>query len=116
MLFDQLKRREFIMLLGGAAAWPLAARAQATKVARIGYLHLAPASARSSQVEALRAGLRNLGYVEGKSIVIEFRWAESEIRNDAADPKRSFGTIHRTCLSALVTDRAMEAWHHPSIA
>src|SRR5262249_38842841 len=71
---DRVNRRAFISLLGGAAAvWPLAARAQATKVARIGYLHLAPASARSSQVEALRAGLRNLGYVEGKSIVIEFR-------------------------------------------
>jgi putative ABC transport system substrate-binding protein len=69
-----MRRREFLALIGGAAAaWPLAARAQATKVARIGYLHLAPASARSSQVEALRAGLRNLGYVEGKSIVIEFR-------------------------------------------
>ena len=81
-------RRKFLGTLGGAAAaWPLAARAQATKVARIGYLHLAPASARSSQVEALRAGLRNLGYVEGKSIVIEFRWAESveQLRDLAAE-------------------------------
>jgi hypothetical protein len=80
-------RRELLAALGGAATWPLAARAQATKVARIGYLHLAPASARSSQVEALRAGLRNLGYVEGKSIVIEFRWAESveQLRDLAAE-------------------------------
>src|SRR5262245_60811591 len=88
LLSRHTKRREFITLLGGAAAmWPLAARAQATKVARIGYLHLAPASARSSQVEALRAGLRNLGYVEGKSIVIEFRWAESveQLRDLAAE-------------------------------
>src|SRR5262249_14426463 len=83
-----MKRREFITLLGGAAvAWSFAALAQPTKVARIGYLHLAPASARSSQVEALRAGLRNLGYVEGKSIVIEFRWAESveQLRDLAAE-------------------------------
>src|SRR5262249_15269970 len=83
-----MNRREFITLLGGAAAaWPLAARAQPTKVARMGYLHLAPASARSRQVEALRAGLRNLGYVEGKSIVIEFRWAESveQLRDLAAE-------------------------------
>ena len=71
-------RREFITLLGGAAAaWPLAARAQQqAKVARIGYLGLGPASATSSRVEALRAGLRDLGWVEGKNIVIEFRWAD----------------------------------------
>jgi putative ABC transport system substrate-binding protein len=72
-----MKRREFITLLGGAAAWPLAARGQQpAKVARIGHLDLGPASARASRVEALRAGLRDLGYVEGKSIVIEFRWAD----------------------------------------
>jgi putative tryptophan/tyrosine transport system substrate-binding protein len=72
-----MKRREFIMLLGSAvAAWPLAARAQQAKVPRIGFLGLAPASASASRVEALRAGLRDHGYVEGKDIVIEFRWAE----------------------------------------
>src|SRR6516164_2693631 len=71
-------RRHFITLLGGAAAaWPLAARAQQqAKVARIGYLGLGPASATSSRVEALRAGLRDLGWVEGKNIVLEFRWAD----------------------------------------
>jgi putative ABC transport system substrate-binding protein len=73
-----MTRREFITLLGGAvASWPLAARAQQpAKVARIGYLDLGPASARASRVEALRAGLRDLGYIEGKNIVIEFRWAD----------------------------------------
>jgi putative tryptophan/tyrosine transport system substrate-binding protein len=73
-----MKRREFITLLGGAAAGgPLAARAQQpAKVARIGYLGLGPASAWSSRVEALRAGLRDLGWVESKNIVIEFRWAD----------------------------------------
>jgi len=70
-------RRELLAALGGAAAWPLAARAQQqAKVARIGYLGLGPASATSSRVEALRAGLRDLGWVEGKNIVIEFRWAD----------------------------------------
>src|SRR5262245_39464507 len=71
-------RRELLAALGGAAAaWPLAARAQqATKAPRIGFLGLAPASASASRVEALRAGLRDHGYVEGKDIVIEFRWAE----------------------------------------
>ena len=73
-----MKRREFITLVGGAVvAWPLAARAQQpAKVARIGYLDLGPASARASRVQALRAGLRDLGWVEGKNIVIEFRWAD----------------------------------------
>ena len=73
-----MKRREFITLIGGAAsAWPLAARAQQPgKVPRVGFLGLAPASASASRVEALRAGLRDHGYVEGKDIVIEFRWAE----------------------------------------
>jgi ABC-type uncharacterized transport system substrate-binding protein len=73
-----MKRRTFITLLGGAAAaWPLAALAQQpAKVARIGFLRFGPATAYTGRVEALRAGLRDLGYVEGKSIVIEFRWAE----------------------------------------
>jgi putative ABC transport system substrate-binding protein len=73
-----MKRREFISLLGGAAAaWPLAAHTQqATKLPRIGFLGLAPASGYASRVEALRVGLRDHGYLEGKDIVIEFRWAE----------------------------------------
>jgi putative tryptophan/tyrosine transport system substrate-binding protein len=74
-----MKRREFITLLGGAAAaWPLVVRAQqAERVRRIGFLGLAPASASASRLEALRSGLRDLGYVEGKNIVLEFRWADS---------------------------------------
>src|SRR5262245_6800593 len=72
-----MKRRTFLLALGGAAAWPLRLRAQqAGKIARIGYLDLGPASARVDRVEALRAGLRDLGYAEGKNIAIEFRWAE----------------------------------------
>jgi ABC-type uncharacterized transport system substrate-binding protein len=74
-----MKRRDFITLLGGAvAALPLAARAQQpSKVPRIGFLRFGPASAYAGRVEALRVGLRQLGYVEGKNIVIEFRWAET---------------------------------------
>ena len=73
-----MRRREFITLLGGAAAWPLPLCAQqATKVPRIGFLRHGAAAANAEPVEAMRTGLRQLGYVEGKSIVIEFRWAET---------------------------------------
>src|SRR6516225_3745506 len=73
-----MKRRAFIAALGGAAAWPLVARGQQPKkVARIGFLNLAPASAWAEEVASFQAGLRELGYVEGKNVVIEFRWAET---------------------------------------
>ncbi len=74
-----MQRREFITLLGGAAAlWPIAARGRqpADRMRRIGFLGPAPAANYAPRVDALRAGLRDLGYVEGKNIVIEFRWAE----------------------------------------
>jgi putative ABC transport system substrate-binding protein len=73
-----VRRREFITLFGGATAmWPLAARAQqAGNLPRIGYLGFGPASAYDTRLEALRAGLRDLGHVEGKNIIIEFRWAD----------------------------------------
>ena len=72
-----MKRREFITLIGGAVAtWPLAVRAQHSAMPVIGFLGPAPAAAYLPRLEALRAGLRDLGYVEGKNIVIEFRWAE----------------------------------------
>jgi len=72
-----MKRREFITLLGGAAvSWPVAARAQQAKVARIGFLGLVSASSHANRIAALRAGLRDLGWVEGVNIFIECRWAE----------------------------------------
>src|SRR3979411_1004287 len=76
-----MRRREFITLLGGAAAaWPLAAHAQQpAKVPRIGYLSPGSASAGLlSRDEAFRQGLRDLGYVEGRNIVIEDRFAEAK--------------------------------------
>ena len=70
-----MKRRDFITLLGGAAAaWPLSVRAQpATKLARIGFLRYA--SPHEKQLNAFREGLRALGYVEGRNITIEERYA-----------------------------------------
>jgi putative tryptophan/tyrosine transport system substrate-binding protein len=79
MQFVQLKRREFISLLGAAAAWPLAARGQqSTKVPRIGFLITAPLANPQIQVilEAFRQGLHEFGYKEGQNIVIEYRTAE----------------------------------------
>jgi putative tryptophan/tyrosine transport system substrate-binding protein len=75
-----MRRREFIALFAGTlATWSLAARAQqAVKIARIGFLGAASASGFANRVEVLRAGLRDLGYVEGKNIVIEFRWADGK--------------------------------------
>ena len=75
-----IRRREFITLLGcGAAAWwPLSARAQpASKIFRIGFVGQLAADSLPKLPEAFRVGLRDLGYEEGRNIVIEFRWAET---------------------------------------
>jgi putative ABC transport system substrate-binding protein len=74
-----MRRREFIILLSGAAAaWPLVARAE--RIARVGYLGLTSAtSVQAARIEAFRVGLRNLGYVEGKNIQIEFRFAGGDM-------------------------------------
>jgi putative ABC transport system substrate-binding protein len=72
-----VRRRDFITLLGSAAAWPLAARAQqAGKVWRIGVLETVSAALNASNFDAFRRGLRELGYVEGRNYVIEYRSAD----------------------------------------
>ena len=76
-----MKRREFITLLGGAAAgWPLAARAQqqSGKISRIGLLTRKTDAAVSTQLDAFQEGLRDLGWVEGRGISIEHRDAEGQ--------------------------------------
>jgi putative tryptophan/tyrosine transport system substrate-binding protein len=73
-----INRREFITLLGGAASWPLAARAQQMKVSRIGALVVGNADVDSLRTE-LREALRKSGYVEGQNLLFEFRSAEEEL-------------------------------------
>src|SRR5215203_907351 len=77
MQFDHLRRREFALVGGAAAAWPVSARAQ-QQPARIGFLGSTSAARFGSRIEAFRSGLRDLGYVEGKTIVIAFRWADEK--------------------------------------
>lgn len=74
-----MKRREFVALLGGAVAFARPARAQqAAKVPRIGFLGNSTAALEANLVEPFREGLRDLGYVEGRNILIEYRWAEGQ--------------------------------------
>jgi putative tryptophan/tyrosine transport system substrate-binding protein len=96
-----IKRREFITLLGGVAvAWPLAARAQQpTKLPTIGFLGAATPSSTSKSVTAFVQRLRELGWIEGRNVTIEYRWAEGhperapDLANQLVELK-VFDTLH----------------------
>jgi putative ABC transport system substrate-binding protein len=82
MQFDQLKRRELITLLGGAAAWPLTARAQqAERIRRVGLLMNLSENDLEAQrlLTALREGLAQLGWADGRNLRIDYRWASGDI-------------------------------------
>src|SRR5262245_58965764 len=112
MQFGQLQRREFITLLGGAAAWPLAARAQQTgRVRRIGMLMAWAESDPEAQprMAALMTTLRELGWIDGQACRIEMRWSAGDIERMRRDAKELIASTPDVILA--MTNQMVEVVH-----
>jgi putative tryptophan/tyrosine transport system substrate-binding protein len=95
-----MNRRAFITLLGGAAAWPLAGRAQQATMRTLGYLSPRSSEVETELVQAFQQGLRETGYAEGKNITVEYRWAEG--RYDRL-PALASELVHRQAAVIVTT-------------
>jgi len=109
-----MRRREFITLLGGAVAWPLAARAQQAKLPTIGFLGPTTPSAQAQWVAAFLQRLRELGWIEGRTFAIEYRWAEGRAER-FADIATEFARLKVDVIVTYGTPETMAAKQATSI-